>query len=84
MHKRGIGGISLGNVRIWSLAYADNVVLVAKNREVLINIMDILKLFLKERALELNVSKTKVMVFNKKEKERKEVERKEFRGSKLF
>lgn len=59
-------------------------VLVAKNREVLINIMDILKLFLKERALELNVSKTKVMVFNKKEKERKEVEKKEFRGSKLF
>lgn len=34
LHKRGIEGISLGNIRIWLLAYADDVVLVAKNKEV--------------------------------------------------
>lgn len=45
--------------------------------------MDILKLFLKEKALELNVSKKRLWFLTKKEKERKEVERKEFRGSKL-
>lgn len=35
--------------------------------------MDTLKLFLKERALKLNVGKTKIMVFNKQEKERKKL-----------
>lgn len=71
LHKRGIERISLGNVRIWSLAYADDVVLVTKNKEVLINIMDILKLFLKEKALELNVSKKRVWFLIKKRKKEK-------------
>lgn len=71
LHKRGIEGISLGNVRIWSLAYADDVVLIAKNKEILINIMDILKLFLKEKALELNVSKKRLWFLTKKRKKEK-------------
>lgn len=41
--KREIGGIAVGKERVWSLAYADDMVLVAKNREVLLDMMDTLK-----------------------------------------
>lgn len=56
---------------IWSLACADDIVLVAKNRKALTDMMDTLKVFLKERALELNIDKTNFMVFNKKGKEKR-------------
>lgn len=56
---------------IWSLACADDIVLVAKNRKALTDMMDTLKIFLKERALELNIDKTNFMVFNKKGKEKR-------------
>ncbi|XP_024888003.1 uncharacterized protein LOC112464939, partial [Temnothorax curvispinosus] len=59
LEKRGIGGVELGGVRVWSLAYADDMVLVAKNREALLDMMSMLKRFLKDRKLELNTEKTK-------------------------
>ncbi|XP_071582471.1 uncharacterized protein [Temnothorax nylanderi] len=68
LEKRGIGGVELGGVRVWSLAYADDMVLVAKNRKALLDMMSMLKRFLKERKLELNTEKTKVLVFNSKGK----------------
>lgn len=40
----------------------DDMVLVAKNREALLDMMSTLKRFLRERALELNTDKTKVLV----------------------
>ena len=70
MSKRGIGGIKLGNDRIWSLAYADDMVLLAKNRVGLMDMMDTLRRFLKEKGLELNIDKTKVMIFNRNGKEK--------------
>lgn len=45
---------------IWSLACAEDIVLVTKNREALTDMMDTLKILLKEKALELNVDKTKI------------------------
>ncbi|XP_024891452.1 trichohyalin-like [Temnothorax curvispinosus] len=60
LENRGIGGVELGVVRVWSLAYADDMVLVAKNREALLDMMSMLKKFLKERKLELSTEKTKV------------------------
>lgn len=70
MEKRGIGVKEKD--RIQSIAYADDIVLVAKNREALMDMMDILRRLLRERSLTLNTEKTKVLVFNKTEKERKE------------
>lgn len=32
LEKRGIGSIKLRKERVWSLAYADDIVLLAKNR----------------------------------------------------
>lgn len=70
MEKRGIRGIKLGRDRIWSLAYAD-IVIVAKNRVALLDMLGTFRRFLKERGLILNAGKTK-MVFNKNEKEKAE------------
>lgn len=67
--KKGIGGIKLGKDRIWSLAYADDMVLLVKNREALLGMMEAFKSFCKDRGLILNTEKTKLLIFNKKEKE---------------
>jgi len=66
--KRNIGGIRVGNERIWSLAYADDIVLLAKNKTALQDMMDTLKKFLKDRKLELCIEKTKLIIFNSKGK----------------
>lgn len=87
MAKRGIGGVKLGEDRIWLLAYADDMVLLARNREALMDMIGTLRKFLKDRRLELNTEKTKVVVFNKKGRERKEVwkwEGKEMEEAKNF
>lgn len=47
-------------------------VLVAKNREALIDMMDTLRRFIKERKLILSTEKTKIMIFNKGGNEKKE------------
>lgn len=37
--KRKIGGIEVGKIRVWNLAYADDFVVIAKNRETLIDMI---------------------------------------------
>ena len=73
LKKKGIGGVKLGKERIWSLAYADDMVLVAKNREALLSMMGVFKDFVKDRGLAVNTEKTKVLVFNKKGKKGKKI-----------
>ena len=68
---RGIGGIKIGKERIWSLAYADDLILLAKNKEAVTDMMGTLRRFLKDRKLDLNVEKSKVMVFNSGGREKK-------------
>jgi len=41
-------------MRIWSLAYADDIVLVANNGEAMQNMIGLFRKFLKERKLELS------------------------------
>jgi len=81
MKRRRVGGLSIGNERIWSLAYADNMVLVAKNREAMMDMYDTLGRFLRERNITLNTEKTKVMIFNKDRKDK--TENWKWRGAKL-
>lgn len=50
MHgKKGIRGIKIGKNRIWLITYADDIVLVANNREALTDMMDTLRIFLRKR-----------------------------------
>lgn len=72
MKKKGVGGIALGKERIWSLAYADDMILLAKNSEALLEMMTTFRKFCKDRELLLNVDKTKILVFNRKRNETKE------------
>ncbi|XP_020297358.1 uncharacterized protein LOC109861916 [Pseudomyrmex gracilis] len=64
LRDRNIRGVTIGKHRIWSLAYADDIVLLAKNATALQDMMDTMKRFLKARRLELCTEKTKLIVFN--------------------
>jgi len=54
------------------LAYADDIVLIAKNRDAMLNMMMTLKVFLKDRSMESNVGKSKILEFNRRGRDRKE------------
>lgn len=73
MKNRNIGGVQIGNQRIWSLAYADDIVLLANNREAIQDMMSRFKRFLAKRKLKLCTKKTKLLVSGRKGKEKKEV-----------
>ena len=70
---RNVGGDLIGKKRIWSLAYADDIVLLAENREALLDMCDSLKKFIKVRKLILSIEKTKVLVFNKGKNRKKDI-----------
>lgn len=70
MENRRIGGVNIGTTR--NLVYADDIVLVANNKEAMLDMMGIFKKFLKDKKLELCTDKSKILVFNKKRKEKKE------------
>ena len=73
--KRGLeGGIAVGGSRFWTLAYADDIVVIAREEEVLRSMMKRLEKYLEERKLTLNAEKSKVMVFDKQRKKREERE----------
>jgi len=72
LKKRGMKSVGIGSQRILNLSYADDIVLVAKNREAIINMILTLKAFLKDRRMELNTEKSKILVFDRKGREKKE------------
>jgi len=55
LKTREIRGVEIGRVRIWNLAYADDIVLLAKNKEALEDMIGTFRKFLRNRNLELNV-----------------------------
>lgn len=70
--ERNIGGIALSKENVWLLTYADDMVLVAKNREAMLDMMVTLRRFFKQRRMILYEKKTKMMVFNRGKSEKKE------------
>ena len=71
--RKGIGGVRVGGDKVWSLEYADDIVVVAEEEVGLRAMIRGLQRYLKEKKLELSPEKSKVMVFRKKggrEKER--------------
>lgn len=59
------GRVRLGEERVYSLAYADDVVLLAEEEEGIKCLISRLEKYLDEKGLELNREKTKVMRFRK-------------------
>jgi len=69
LKAREIRGVEISRGRIWNLAYVDDIVLLAKNKEVLEDMIGMFRKFL--RNLELNVGKSKVLVFNRGNNEKR-------------
>ena len=65
LRKGGWGGVRIGGVKVRSLAYADDVVLVAEDEGELRGMIGRLEWYLDRKKLELNVEKTKIMRFAK-------------------
>lgn len=55
------GGIKLGEDRVYILAYADNMVLLAANEEEMRSMVERLEEYLERKRLELNTEKSKMM-----------------------
>lgn len=70
--KKGKGGIRVGKDRMWSIEYADDIVLLAEEEEGLRDMIRRVKRYLEGKKLELSVEKSKVMVFKKEGRREKE------------
>lgn len=49
LKKRGIGEITVGNDRVWSIAYADDIVVIAKNRVAILDMINTRKIHKRKR-----------------------------------
>ncbi|KMQ86416.1 hypothetical protein RF55_14592 [Lasius niger] len=63
--ERKVGRVRLGDERIWTLAYADDVVLISKEEDGMRSMIERLEGYLERKGLELNVGKLKIMRFRK-------------------
>ncbi|XP_024884387.1 uncharacterized protein LOC112462700 [Temnothorax curvispinosus] len=62
-----VGGMRIEQGRIWTLAYADDIVLLAREEEALEEMIKRLEKYLRKRKLELNVEKSKILKFRRGE-----------------
>ncbi|KMQ87134.1 hypothetical protein RF55_13673 [Lasius niger] len=74
MERRGWGGIKLGEGKIYTLSYADDVVLMAEEEQDMRAILNKLERYLERKGLELDEEKTKVMRFRKRRERNKKVD----------
>lgn len=82
MRKGQVGGVQIGKERIWSLAYADDLVLLAKSEEGMKEMVKRMKNYLKKKRLQLNTEKSKMMCFRKGGGRRRKIEWK-WRGERI-
>jgi hypothetical protein len=66
VRKAKAGRSVVGREKAWSLAFADDLVRVAKNERQMKEMMKSLRKYVRKKKLEVNVEKTKMMVFNKR------------------
>lgn len=73
MKSNQAGEIRVGREKIWTLAYADDIMLLAEDLKDLKDVIDRFGRYLGGKELQLNVDKSKVMIFQKgRRKEKKE------------
>ena len=65
MEKVQTGGVRVGKEKFWTLGYADDVVMIAEKEEDMREMLRRLRTYLGRKKLELNVEKSKIMVFSK-------------------
>ncbi|KAH0813723.1 hypothetical protein GEV33_009066 [Tenebrio molitor] len=67
-------GIVVDKKKVLSLAFADDMVIVAKSEREMKEMMRNLEKYVRKKKLEVNVEKTKMMVFNKRKRKKEESE----------
>ncbi|KAL6416732.1 hypothetical protein ACFW04_013190 [Cataglyphis niger] len=65
MSRGGWRGVRLGGIKVYTLAYADDVVLIAEEEEGMRSMIGKLEGYLEKKELELNVGKSKILRFRK-------------------
>lgn len=70
--KRGNGGIIIGRKKIYTLAYVDDLAIIATTEKVLKKMLKTAEKYLEEKEMTLNVGKSKVLVFSKRDRGREE------------
>ena len=65
LRKRQEGGIKIGNKRVYALAYADELVIIAETKEEMERLIKYLNKYFQDKELEVNAEKSKIMVFCK-------------------
>lgn len=65
MRREQTGGVVIGKMKVWSIVYADNIVLLAKSEQELKGVMRRFWKYIKKKGLMVSPEKSKVMVFEK-------------------
>lgn len=65
--------MKLGEEKVYCLAYADDMVLLAEKKEGMVHMLGKLEGYLDKKKLEINMGKTKVMKFKKEGERMKEI-----------
>jgi len=73
MRKGQVGGVLIGKGRIWTFVYADDLVLLAKHKESMKEIMRSLERYLREKNLQLDAEKSKLLCFRKGRERRRRI-----------
>lgn len=63
MKKEQIKSVAIGKMKLWTITYADDVVLLAKSKKDIKGILKKFKKFLKRKYLYLSSEKSKALVF---------------------
>jgi hypothetical protein len=74
LKKAQAGGTVVAREKIWSLVFADDLVVMAKSEREMKEMMKSLGKYVRKKKLEVNVEKTKMMMFNKKKRKNEENE----------
>jgi hypothetical protein len=64
----------VGREKVWSLAFVDELVIVAKSEREMKEMVKSLGKYVRKKKLEVNVEKTKIMVFNERKRKSEENE----------
>jgi hypothetical protein len=72
LKKAQARGSVVGREKVWSLAFVDELVIVAKSEREMKEMVKSLGKYVRKKKLEVNVEKTKIMVLNEKKSEENE------------
>lgn len=70
--RKGIGGTVMGKGKFYAMKYADDIAILAEEADELKKMLKILEKYVEKTKMEVNVKKTKIMVFRRGDKRKKD------------